>query len=29
LTHPEEMGTLFKCLALHPSRAAPPPGVDP
>jgi SAM-dependent MidA family methyltransferase len=29
LTHPDEMGTLFKCLALCPSRAAPPPGVDP
>ncbi|MFP4303776.1 class I SAM-dependent methyltransferase [Rhodosalinus sp.] len=29
LTHPDEMGTLFKCLALYPSRAAPPPGVDP
>jgi SAM-dependent MidA family methyltransferase len=29
LTHPDEMGTLFKCLALYPSRAASPPGVDP
>ena len=29
LTHPEEMGTLFKCLALHPEGAPPPPGVGP
>ncbi|SIO09341.1 class I SAM-dependent methyltransferase [Vannielia litorea] len=26
LTHPEEMGRLFKCLALHPSNTATPPG---
>jgi SAM-dependent MidA family methyltransferase len=26
LTHPEEMGKLFKALALHPRRAPPPPG---
>lgn len=26
LTHPEEMGTLFKCLALHPTSTATPPG---
>ena len=26
LTHPEEMGQLFKALALHPRRAPPPPG---
>jgi SAM-dependent MidA family methyltransferase len=29
LTHPEEMGTLFKTLALYPEGAAPPPGLDP
>ncbi|MCO6381090.1 class I SAM-dependent methyltransferase [Oceanicola sp. 502str15] len=26
LTHPEEMGRLFKCLALHPASTATPPG---
>jgi SAM-dependent MidA family methyltransferase len=26
LTHPAEMGQLFKALALHPRRAPPPPG---
>lgn len=26
LTEPAEMGTLFKVLALHPARHAPPPG---
>jgi len=26
LTHPGEMGQLFKALALHPRRAPPPPG---
>ncbi|HVG49321.1 MAG TPA: SAM-dependent methyltransferase [Rubellimicrobium sp.] len=26
LTHPDEMGTLFKVLGLHPSAAPPPPG---
>ncbi|MBS8226770.1 class I SAM-dependent methyltransferase [Vannielia litorea] len=26
LTHPEEMGRLFKCLALHPTSTATPPG---
>lgn len=26
LTHPEEMGTLFKALALHRPGTAPPPG---
>jgi NADH dehydrogenase [ubiquinone] 1 alpha subcomplex assembly factor 7 len=26
LTHPEEMGQLFKALALHPSGMPPPPG---
>lgn len=29
LTHPEEMGTLFKVMALYPDAAAPPPGLDP
>ena len=28
LTHPEEMGNLFKVLALFPQGAAPPPGVE-
>ncbi|MDF1872542.1 SAM-dependent methyltransferase [Vannielia sp.] len=26
LTHPQEMGTLFQCLALHPTSTATPPG---
>ncbi|MEL7099320.1 MAG: SAM-dependent methyltransferase [Pseudomonadota bacterium] len=26
LTHPDEMGNLFKVLALHPPGTAPPPG---
>ena len=29
LTDPEEMGRLFKVLALHPSTLQPPPGFDP
>lgn len=29
LTHPEEMGTLFKALALHRPGTAPPPGFPP
>ena len=29
LTHPEEMGNLFKVLGLYPSEAAPPPGLNP
>jgi len=29
LTHPEEMGNLFKVLGLHPKGAAPPPGLTP
>ncbi len=29
LTHPDEMGNLFKVLGLHPPGAAPPPGLDP
>lgn len=28
LTHPEEMGTLFKVMALYPEGAAPPPGLQ-
>ena len=26
LTHPDQMGTLFKALAVHPPGASPPPG---
>ncbi|WP_037308474.1 class I SAM-dependent methyltransferase [Ruegeria halocynthiae] len=29
LTHPEEMGNLFKVLGLYPALAAPPPGLEP
>lgn len=29
LTHPQEMGTLFKVVAFFPPHAAPPPGLDP
>ncbi|RKF17199.1 class I SAM-dependent methyltransferase [Roseovarius spongiae] len=29
LTHPAEMGTLFKVMALYAQGAAPPPGLDP
>jgi len=29
LTHPDEMGTLFKVIGLHPATAKPPPGLDP
>ena len=29
LTHPEEMGHLFKALGLSPKTAPPPPGFDP
>lgn len=29
LTHPQEMGTLFKTLGLYPPNAAPPPGFEP
>ncbi|MEM8576810.1 MAG: SAM-dependent methyltransferase [Pseudomonadota bacterium] len=29
LTHPGEMGTLFKVMALYPEGAAPPPGTEP
>ena len=28
LTHPEEMGTLFKVMGAHPPSAPPPPGLD-
>ena len=28
LTHPSEMGTLFKVLGLYPADAAPPPGLE-
>ncbi|WP_300071744.1 SAM-dependent methyltransferase [uncultured Ruegeria sp.] len=28
LTHPEEMGNLFKVLGLYPAQSAPPPGLD-
>lgn len=29
LTHPDEMGTLFKVIGLHPETAAPLPGLTP
>lgn len=29
LTHPQEMGNLFKVLGLYPANAAPPPGLEP
>ncbi len=29
LTHPEQMGTLFKVLGFYPHSAAPPPGLEP
>jgi SAM-dependent MidA family methyltransferase len=28
LTHPQEMGNLFKVLGLYPARSAPPPGLE-
>ena len=28
LTHPQEMGTLFKVLGLYPNQATPPPGLN-
>ncbi len=28
LTHPDEMGNLFKVLGLYPPNAAPPPGLE-
>jgi SAM-dependent MidA family methyltransferase len=29
LTHPEEMGTLFKVIGLYPDTGTPPPGLEP
>ncbi|NOD35275.1 MULTISPECIES: class I SAM-dependent methyltransferase [unclassified Ruegeria] len=29
LTHPDEMGNLFKVMGLFPAYAAPPPGLEP
>ena len=29
LTHPDEMGTLFKVLGLYPESSSPPPGLEP
>ena len=29
LTHPDEMGTLFKVIGLYPDTAPPPPGLTP
>jgi SAM-dependent MidA family methyltransferase len=29
LTHPDEMGSLFKVLGLYPVNESPPPGLDP
>ena len=29
LTHPSEMGDLFKVMGLYPSHATPPPGLEP
>jgi SAM-dependent MidA family methyltransferase len=29
LTHPDEMGSLFKVLGVYPANAAPPPGLEP
>lgn len=29
LTHPDEMGNLFKVLGVYPGKAPPPPGMDP
>ncbi len=29
LTHPKEMGNLFKVLGLYPTTATPPPGLEP
>lgn len=29
LTHPDEMGSLFKVLGLYPGSGSPPPGLDP
>ena len=29
LTHPDDMGNLFKVLGLYPADASPPPGLEP
>ncbi len=29
LTHPDEMGTLFKTLGIYPAQSDPPPGLEP
>ena len=29
LTHPQEMGNLFKVIAVYPPLSAPPPGLEP
>jgi SAM-dependent MidA family methyltransferase len=29
LTHPQEMGNLFKVIAVYPPQTAPPPGLEP
>jgi SAM-dependent MidA family methyltransferase len=29
LTHPDEMGSLFKVLGVYPHTAPPPPGLEP
>jgi SAM-dependent MidA family methyltransferase len=29
LTHPAEMGDLFKVIGIYPANAAPPPGLEP
>ncbi|MFV0335502.1 MAG: class I SAM-dependent methyltransferase [Tropicimonas sp.] len=29
LTHPQEMGSLFKVIAFHPRGSTPPPGFEP
>jgi SAM-dependent MidA family methyltransferase len=29
LTHPEEMGTLFKVIGLYPDGQTAPPGLEP
>ncbi len=29
LTHPSEMGDLFKVISLYPANATPPPGLEP
>ncbi len=29
LTHPDEMGTVFKTMAFYPKDGPPPPGLDP